>query len=90
MNDRKRRQTARKAARNVWRFSWRPSPALRPPGRWEQESQGLSRLFLPGGNDICQQRFKIPHFQRNEIPHYERLIRQLGRINSCFFFSRRR
>jgi hypothetical protein len=23
----------------------------------------------------CQQRFKIPQFQRNEIPHYERLIR---------------
>ena len=33
----------------------------------------------------CQQRFKFPQFQRNEIPHYERLNRCLGRINSCFF-----
>lgn len=27
----------------------------------------------------------LKQFQRNEIPHYERLIRQLGRINPCFF-----
>jgi hypothetical protein len=28
----------------------------------------------------CQQRFKIPQFQRNEIPHYERLIKQLEQL----------
>jgi len=59
----------------------RPSPA----GQVGAGSAGAVRLALPGGNDIGQQRLKIPPFQRNECPHYERLIGQLGRINSCFF-----
>ena len=46
---------------------------------WDDES-------IDEENDVtCQQRFKFPQFQRNEIPHYERLNRCLGRINSCFF-----
>ena len=29
----------------------------------------------PEGKASCQHRLKIPQFQRNEIPHFERLIR---------------
>ncbi|MCU4887353.1 HAD hydrolase-like protein [Bacillus paranthracis] len=47
-------------------------------------SNGLTE-YLRAIVSYCQQRFKFPQFQRNEIPHYERLNRCLGRINSCFF-----
>jgi len=68
MNDRKRRQTARKAARNVYRFSWRPSPALHPPGRWEQEAQGLSDLPCQAEMTFVDNDLKFPIFNEMNFP----------------------